>query len=85
MRGAKEKDAAIFTFDEGLHNRFDALPIKLVLALRLAEDVIEVKHIGIVTILIALLPICAKKSYGLEILFSHDTIKFSSARQVYAE
>ena len=50
---AEEKNTAIFTFNKWLHDRFHALSIKLILSLRLAEDIIKVEYIGVVTIWLA--------------------------------
>ena len=62
LRWAKENDRSIFTFDEGLDERFDTLSVELVLFLDFAEDIVKVEHVGIISIRGTCLSIIERKS-----------------------
>lgn len=60
LRWTEKYNSSIFAFDECLHDWLHALSVKLILLLNFAEDIVEVKCIGIVAITSTCLPIARK-------------------------
>ncbi len=61
LRWAKEDDRSIFTFNKGLDKGFDTLSVELILLLDFAEDIVKVKHVGIISIRSTSLSVIEKK------------------------